>query len=525
MPLKKNSTVHVPGCGDLQIKDISFLPDPCPLPEQLKKRSLVEKERLVYAPFSGVGGIVYDKDAVYIDLGGSHYHKDDTGLLTELQNPEQMLDNKLEKSGLQLFGNSAPIVSEDFDDIIDYKSETVLKDGRVRRKVIFKDNDNVDGKEDSSGNESEDEDEEIDDQNDSDNDDEKMDKEIESEDSDHDIDSDQDKKINEKVKIKRKEANLKKKKIDKSRDSSDDESENESDNENIDSDEIDSDENLQTGKKVKVSNLKRKKNESSESSDDDSEERVPQVQIFKKKKNEELPTRNVDSHVKEKIAEALSRIKTKSTQSSSAKNDDEESYDELSEDDRGNMSHDKSDQDSICEDEEMEEIENEEEEEMNEDEDDSLRWKRNLAEKARDAFLNRRRENINIEKMVYSVFEKSNLEEEERGKESNEAEENVVGGIFHVVKKQQEHKLEEREVKNQEDHSFFSREATLDWLIMENKALLVNRFVTGKWKETEDAEEILKLNNLNDEDLYGDFEDLETGEKFEAKTADDGNCF
>jgi ribosome biogenesis protein BMS1 len=24
---------------------------------------------------SGVGGIVYDKDAVYIDLGGSHSHK------------------------------------------------------------------------------------------------------------------------------------------------------------------------------------------------------------------------------------------------------------------------------------------------------------------------------------------------------------------------------------------------------------------------------------------------------------------
>ena len=26
----------------------------------------------MYAPFSGVGGIVYDKDAVYIDLGPNH---------------------------------------------------------------------------------------------------------------------------------------------------------------------------------------------------------------------------------------------------------------------------------------------------------------------------------------------------------------------------------------------------------------------------------------------------------------------
>lgn len=53
---------------------MSALPDPCPLPEKEKKRTLNERERLIYAPFSGVGGIVYDKDAVYIDLGGSHSH-------------------------------------------------------------------------------------------------------------------------------------------------------------------------------------------------------------------------------------------------------------------------------------------------------------------------------------------------------------------------------------------------------------------------------------------------------------------
>lgn len=54
------------------MSDVSFLPDPCALPEQQKKRCLNEKEKLVYAPFSGVGGVLYDKDAVYVDLGGSH---------------------------------------------------------------------------------------------------------------------------------------------------------------------------------------------------------------------------------------------------------------------------------------------------------------------------------------------------------------------------------------------------------------------------------------------------------------------
>lgn len=54
------------------MSDVSFLPDPCALPEHQKKRSLNEKEKLIYAPLSGVGGLVYDKDAVYIELGGAH---------------------------------------------------------------------------------------------------------------------------------------------------------------------------------------------------------------------------------------------------------------------------------------------------------------------------------------------------------------------------------------------------------------------------------------------------------------------
>lgn len=63
------------GCGDFTISDMHYLSDPCPTPDREKRRSLSEKERMIYAPMSGVGGIVYDKDAVYIDLGGSHSHK------------------------------------------------------------------------------------------------------------------------------------------------------------------------------------------------------------------------------------------------------------------------------------------------------------------------------------------------------------------------------------------------------------------------------------------------------------------
>ena len=44
------------------------LTDPCPLPSTLKKRGLNEKERVLYAPMADVGGLLYDKDAVYIDI-------------------------------------------------------------------------------------------------------------------------------------------------------------------------------------------------------------------------------------------------------------------------------------------------------------------------------------------------------------------------------------------------------------------------------------------------------------------------
>ena len=72
--LRQNAKVHIPGAGDLQISSINNLGDPCPLPnvESEKRRKLSEKQKLlVYAPMSDVGGVMYDKDAVYINVPGS----------------------------------------------------------------------------------------------------------------------------------------------------------------------------------------------------------------------------------------------------------------------------------------------------------------------------------------------------------------------------------------------------------------------------------------------------------------------
>jgi ribosome biogenesis protein BMS1 len=84
--LRNLSAIHVPGVGDMRIKSISALADPCPLPTNQKaKRNLNEREQVVYAPLSGLGGLLYDKDAVYIDTGGSHSFGNKVGFLTALR--------------------------------------------------------------------------------------------------------------------------------------------------------------------------------------------------------------------------------------------------------------------------------------------------------------------------------------------------------------------------------------------------------------------------------------------------------
>lgn len=72
--LRKSTKVHIPGVGDLSIASITILGDPCPLPDadSEKRRKLSEKKRLLlHAPMSDVGGVMYDKDAVWINVPGN----------------------------------------------------------------------------------------------------------------------------------------------------------------------------------------------------------------------------------------------------------------------------------------------------------------------------------------------------------------------------------------------------------------------------------------------------------------------
>lgn len=55
--------------------------------------------------------------------------------------------------------------------------------------------------------------------------------------------------------------------------------------------------------------------------------------------------------------------------------------------------------------------------------------------------------------------------------------------------------------------------------------LIRDCFVTGKWKDSEDAEELFRLDDASDgdDDMFGDFEDLETGEKCGGSKNDSSN--
>ena len=82
----EGAQVHVPGIGDLGVSAIEALADPCPTPfmdQEIAKasgkagrRRLGEKQKVLFAPMSDVGGVLVDNDAVYIDVKTSNFDKD-----------------------------------------------------------------------------------------------------------------------------------------------------------------------------------------------------------------------------------------------------------------------------------------------------------------------------------------------------------------------------------------------------------------------------------------------------------------
>lgn len=77
--MKRDTKIHLAGVGDFSIDTIEQLNDPCPLPnaESEKRRKLSDKAKTIHAPMSDVGGVMFDKDAVYINVPG-HFSRRQT---------------------------------------------------------------------------------------------------------------------------------------------------------------------------------------------------------------------------------------------------------------------------------------------------------------------------------------------------------------------------------------------------------------------------------------------------------------
>lgn len=132
----QGARVHVPGVGDLTVSGIEGLPDPCPTPfmdQQIAKasgkgsrRKLGEKQKLLFAPMSDVGGVLVDKDAVYIDVKTNTFNRDsddeeeDEGrglgeqLVVGLQGERRLLGEA--DQGVRLFRGGEAIAQADEDE-------------------------------------------------------------------------------------------------------------------------------------------------------------------------------------------------------------------------------------------------------------------------------------------------------------------------------------------------------------------------------------------------------------------------
>ncbi|MCJ8738552.1 hypothetical protein PDJAM_G00037160 [Pangasius djambal] len=514
--LKNKGQVHIPGVGDFSVSDISFLPDPCPLPEMLKKRALNEKERLLYAPMAGAGGVVYDKDAVYIDMPVGHVKQDQeevrpaTELMQSLMGTQATLDVKIAASKVSLFTGTAALTPEEVQEKSGKEGpvESRVWDPdtqRERRKAVFSDEAEKDNGEGSDEEESDEEGESMEEK--ADEEEEEDDAEDDEEEEEEEDDAEDDEEEEEEVEH-------------------DDDDDDEEDEEEVRADEskLDKSEVAKDGRKTVKEAAPPLKKQKLEENGKDSRP-VVEMPVFadsdddlEKSDEEESEGEEMDEEEEE---EEMEEEKQRPQKRSSAPPDSGHCSEEDSDDEDDEGEEMQGDSDSEMEEQLHvkpalreaaggEEEEEEEEEEMDAEDEGELgsetagavRWKEDLARKAMEAYQRRQRAAPNLRKLVYGTV----VEEEE---EAN-SEEEELGGLFRVSRPEKSKKVRADAV----DCSRFQPDASHDWDQEEMLASIRDCFVTGKWEGDKDAATLLK----EDDEIYGDFEDLETGEVHKVKS-------
>ncbi|NXX88905.1 BMS1 protein, partial [Centropus bengalensis] len=536
--LKNKSQIHMPGVGDFTVSDVSFLPDPCALPEQQKKRSLNEKEKLVYAPLSGVGGIVYDKDAVYIDLGGSHAHEKEEEevrpnqeLVQSLISTHSAIDVKMASSKVSLFMDSRPLGSEDIgQEFVMPKEEREIdsKTGRVRRKAVFEEEEEEN--DDAVSDEEDEEEEAAMSENGSDGDDE----------GDAEEESDREEELalrrpkHLKTQAPKEEAVNELPAFADSDDDLEMSSEGEEGKTAPEEDEMEEYDDEEE-EEEEEEDERTSENESSDSEFEATSKRIPESKPREiNSEGGEIRSQISDHSLKKKArlttdsgnctAEEASESEAEHS-SLDEGGDEEAAHDESEAEDsnrKGSQSAQAKKAASIrqtelkaveAEDDDVENLLREEEEyeenvDLSADTTGALKWKEDLTKKAAEAFLRQQRSTPNLRKLVYgTVVEDEDHESEDAGDE--------LGGLFRVSRPDKASKQK----ANALDCSKFPIEKPQDWDLEEVMSSIRDCFVTGKWEDDKDAAKLLE----EDEELYGDFEDLETGVVHKGKPSAEGD--
>ncbi|OZJ01985.1 hypothetical protein BZG36_04890 [Bifiguratus adelaidae] len=440
--LKSTMNVHIPGAGDQVIEDISILPDPCPLPDKERKR-LDDKHKLIYGPMSDVGGVMYDKDAVYINVPGNFTKKktedveededevprgEGERLVMELQDVKDTLGSQMSGSALQLFRDAAPLTSADLgdrsddeldEDLLDDITEVVDRNasGRVRRRALFAGEDDFD------------------------------EEAIPSDDDDHPADLNTE---------------------DEASEDFDDEEE-------------------EQGSRKAVSRL-------------DSRNLPKKGEKEEHNRNEEIPYADSDSDLDDEDGEELVNISGRDRKPTKQLNGNgaaraqlsDEGFDEVEDYDQAGTS------------------------DGSDELDGALKWKENMAQKARDMFYANRR--VNLMQLIYKernlspediIVGKTSSEDKQAGEENDDDDDDFL--TFKAKEKV------DQGVEDVDSCRVKVSKADLgQWESEEILESIRNRFITGSYDN--DTGEATPENN--DEDEEGDFEDLETGEVVKASEAE-----
>ncbi|XP_024985545.1 ribosome biogenesis protein BMS1 homolog isoform X1 [Cynara cardunculus var. scolymus] len=418
--MKRGTKVHIAGVGDYNVAGVTGLADPCPLPSAAKKKGLRDKEKLFYAPMSGVGDLLYDKDAVYININ-DHFvqfskvgDEDDNArkgaerdvgevLVKSLQNTQYSVDEKLNKSFINFF------------------SQTSNNPGKVMNGDEQDDEDHVKHK-----------------------------NSIEPMEEPDTVGSDED-----------------------------------SDGEDVDD--------LEEAKNPHENSTTKTFGDSPELKD-----------------NQQERARN---NIEEEVEFHKGRMRRKAVFGNESKLDDQELQ---ATDDDEEVEDDNSDEESSSYSDSSGE---EEEDDLEENVGNASKWKESLVERTIS------RQNMNLMQLVYGQSESkpnASLREDSDAEESDDEE-------FFKPKGEENKKLRqglEGDQVNTEDSSKFTNYASVrDWKDGETVESIRDRFVTGDWSKAARRGKATEVDSENDDDgpVFGEFEDLETGEKHEGDQTGEAN--